>query len=351
MDNVQYDINQWYFLTYWLKPEVLKSFIWSQPTYLYGIAATPALLMLRWLLYFRFRQKFKVAFNKDEIHTLNIIQVLRFIPFSLLLIFISLLLLCLARPQRSNETNTQYTEGINMVFALDISESMKITDIHPSRFEAGKQLCLDIIQQRTSDRIGMVVFSGEALTLAPLTNDYSLLKNQLTELKQNNTLQSGTAIGTALGTAINRLKNTQTGQRIIILISDGENTSGLMDPATAAQLCIDYNIKIYSIGLGRDGTHQFKDEDGVIKYVESKLDETTLKNISNITKGAFYRAYDKKSIQRIIQDIDQLEKGKIVQMHYNDTKDFYPVYLKWSVVFFLLWSFSRISFLNNFLED
>ncbi|MBC7450617.1 MAG: VWA domain-containing protein [Cytophagales bacterium] len=351
MDNVQYDIDQWYFLNYWLNPEVLKSFIWSHPSYLYGILAAPALLLLRWLFYFRFRQKFKVAFNKKETHTLNIVQVLRFIPFALLLGFISMLIICLARPQRSNETNTQYTEGINIVLALDVSESMKITDIHPSRFEAGKQLCTDIIQRRTSDRIGVVVFSGEAFTLSPLTNDYALLKNQLADLKQNNALQSGTAIGTALGTAINRLKNTQTGQRVIILISDGENTSGLMDPATAAELCIDYNIKIYCIGLGKDGTHQFKDEDGTLQYVESKLDETTLKNISAITKGRFYRAFDRKNIQQIIYDIDQLEKGKIVQMHYNDTKDFYPVYLKWAVVFFVLWSLSRITFLHNFLED
>lgn len=351
MDNFQYDINQWYFLNYWLNPEVLKSYIWGDPKYLYGIAATPLLLILRWLFYYRFRKKYKVALNKRETKSLNLIQIFRFIPLSLLLISISFILISLARPQKSNETNTQYTEGINIVFAMDISESMKITDIHPSRFEAAKQICTDIINKRKDDRIGIVVFSGEAVTLAPLTNDYALLKNNLNELKQNKSLQSGTAIGTALGTAINRLKNTPTKERIIILISDGENTSGLMDPVTAAELCQDYNIKIYCIGLGKDGTHQFKDDDGTIQYVESKLDENTLKNISSITKGKFYRAFDKKSLTNIIDNIDQLEKNKIVQMQYTDIKDFYYIYIKWAVVFFLLWTLTRISFLNNFLED
>lgn len=351
MDNFQHDINQWYYLHYWLKPEVLKSYIWENPNYLYGILATPLLLFLRWLFYYRFRKKYHVALNKRETKSLNLIQILRFIPLSLLLISISFILISLARPQKSNETNTQYAEGINIVFAIDISESMKITDIHPSRFEAAKQICVDIINKRTDDRMGIVVFAGEAITLSPLTNDYVLLKNQLTELKQNKTLQSGTAIGTALGTAINRLKNAPTKERLIVLISDGENTSGLMDPATAAELCLDYNIKIYCIGLGKDGTHQFKDDDGTVQYVESKLDENTLKNISSITKGKFYRAYDKKSLTDIISNINQIEKGKIVQMRYTDIKDFYTIYLKWAVVFFLLWTMTRITFLNNFLED
>jgi Ca-activated chloride channel family protein len=351
MDNFQYDITQWYFIYYWLKPEVLRSYIWGNPIYLYGIIGTPILLVLRWLLYYRFRKKYKVALNKRETKSLNLIQILRFIPLSLLLISISFLLVAIARPQKSNETNTQYTEGINIVFAMDISESMKITDIHPSRFDAAKQVCSDIIHERNSDRIGIVIFSGEAITLAPLTNDYKLLQDKLDELKQNKSIPSGTAIGSALGTAINRLKHTQTPERLIILISDGENTAGLMDPATAAELCLEYNIKIYCIGLGRDGTHQFKDDDGTTHYVESKLDETTLKNISSITKGQFYRAYNKKSLTDIIDHINQLEKGKIVQLHYTDIKDFYTIYLKWSVVFFLLWTLTRITFLNNFLED
>ena len=351
MDNFQHDINQWYLLNYWLKPEVLKSYIWENPNYLYGILATPLLLTLRWLFYYRFRKKYNVALNKRETKSLNLIQILRFIPLSLLLISISFVITGLARPQRSNETNTQYTEGINIIFAIDVSESMKITDIHPSRFDAAKQICIDIINKRTNDRMGIVIFAGEAITLAPLTNDYVLLKNQLTDLKQNKALQSGTAIGTALGTAINRLKNAPTKERLIVLISDGENTSGLMDPATAAELCLDYNIRIYCIGLGKDGTHQFKDDDGTIQYVESKLDENTLKNISSITKGKFYRAYDKKSLVDIISNINQIEKGKIVQMQYTDVKDFYTVYIKWAVVFFLLWTMTRITFLNNFLED
>lgn len=351
MDNFQYDINQWYALLYWLKPEVLKSYIWESPLFLYFILGTPILLLLRWLFYYRFRKKYKVALIKKETQSLNLIQVLRFIPHALLLISISFLLISLARPQKSNETNTQYTEGINIVFAMDVSESMKITDIHPSRFDAAKQICNDIIQKRSTDRIGIVIFSGEAITLSPLTNDYSLLLTKLNELKQNKKLSSGTAIGSALGTAINRLKNTQTPERLIILISDGENTSGLLDPATAAELCLEYNIKIYCIGLGRDGTHQFRDDNGTIQYVESKLDENTLKNISSITKGKFYRAYNKKSLVEIIDNINQIEKGKIVQLHYTDIKDYYSIYLKWAVVFFLLWTLTRITFLNNFLED
>jgi len=351
MDNFQYDIDQWYALNYWLKPTVLKSYLWENSIYLYAIIGTPLLLALRWLFYYKFRKKYKVALNKKDTSSLNLIQVLRFIPHSLLLISISFLFVSLARPQKSNETNIQYTEGINIMFVMDMSESMKITDIHPSRFDAAKQICADIIHKRTSDRIGIVVFSGEAISLAPLTNDYTLLLDKLNELKQNKKLTSGTAIGYALGTAINRLKNTQTPERLIVLISDGENTSGLLDPTTAAELCLEYNIKIYCIGLGTDGTHQFRDDNGTIQYVESKLDENTLKNISSITKGKFYRAYNKKSLTDIIENINQLEKGKIIQQHYTDIRDYYTIYLKWAVVFFLLWTLSRITFLNNFLED
>jgi Ca-activated chloride channel family protein len=351
MDNFQYDIDQWYALNYWLKPAVLKSYLWENSIYLYAIIGTPLLLILRWLFYYKFRKKYKVALNKKDTSSLNLIQVLRFIPHSLLLISISFLFVSLARPQKSNETNIQYTEGINIMFVMDVSESMKITDIHPSRFDAAKQICADIIHKRTSDRIGIVVFSGEAISLSPLTNDYTLLLDKLNELKQNKKLTSGTAIGYALGTAINRLKNTQTPERLIVLISDGENTSGLLDPITAAELCLEYNIKIYCIGLGTDGTHQFRDDNGTIQYVESKLDENTLKNISSITKGKFYRAYNTKSLTDIIENINQLEKGKIIQQHYTDIRDYYTIYLKWAVVFFLLWTLSRITFLNNFLED
>lgn len=347
--------NVWeWFSWQWFNPSLVRNFHWENQVFLLLIPAVPMLFILRWLFYFPIRQKFDVALPLSEARRWSFVQILRLIPISIQVLSIVFGIIALARPQSVNERVDQFSEGINIILAMDISESMKLEDLRPNRLEAAREVARKFVAGRSHDRIGIVVFAGDAYSLSPLTNDHDLVSNYLSEMNFNMIENSGTAIGNAIGVGINRLSESpaQTGSKIMILMSDGENTSGFLDPVTAAKLAYAYNIKIYTIGIGKEGEVSFgRDSTGQKQTVKSHLDETLLRKIAEQTRGNYYRAVNNNALNDIFLTINKLEKGKITETRYKDTRDYYQIYLSWSIFFFLAWMLLKNTFLNNFLED
>jgi Ca-activated chloride channel family protein len=335
---------------FWLKLETLKRFDWENPIYIYLIAAIPLLFFFRWLLDIKFRQKFDFAFF-GESQKFHWITLLRFIPNIIFSLMISMVLLALARPQLTNQTIEQKSDGIDIILAIDISESMTIADFKPNRLEAAKKVALNFIKGRKHDRIGLVVFSGEAFSLAPLTTDYNLTNALIKDINYKMITISGTAIGNALAVSLNRLKESTSKSKVIILMSDGANVEGTIDPKTAAKLNNALNVKIYTIGIGKDGDVPFTDESGKEIIIKNTLDESTLKDIAKICQGQYFRASNANTLTEIFTKIDKLEKAEIKESKFRDTKDYYHHYLHFAAVFFLFWLLLKSSFISNPLED
>ena len=277
---------------------------------------------------------------------------LRFVPEFLFMIILILVLTALARPQKSNEKVEQWTEGIDIMIALDISQSMQIEDFQPNRLEAAKQVARDFINGRVQDRIGLVVFSGDAYSLAPLSTDYELLFSYLDEIGFDMIENRGTAIGSALAVATNRMRESNSKSKVMILISDGENTAGNIDPITAAELAAGYDIKLYTIIVGKEGLVPFgKDLFGRPNMVSNSIDETTMRKIADIGNGEFFRVNDNQALKQVFNKIDQYEKAEIKETRFKDTSDYYQVYLMWAIVLYLLWLLTKSTFLSNALQD
>jgi Ca-activated chloride channel family protein len=229
---------------------------------------------------------------------------------------------------------------------------MELKDFKPNRLEAAKTVALNFIRGRSHDRIGVVAFAGDAYSLTPLTTDYELLQEQIKTMRLGMIANDGTAIGSALAVAINRMRESPSKSKVCILISDGENTGGHLDPVTAAKLAYGFNIKIYTIGIGRDGMVPFQAADApALSYIETRLDETNLRQIAQTANGNFYRASNQNALHDIFRKINQLEKAEIKETRFRDTRDFYQVYLTWAILVLLMWLFLKNTFLSNALED
>ena len=347
MDSV---LDPWYSIE-WFTPTVLKGFTWEQPLFLYGILGVPLLFLIRWVTRYYFNQKLPVALVKSDLKS-SPLNLFRFLPEIILSLVLILILVALARPQRTNEKVEQWTEGIDIMIALDISQSMQIEDFKPNRLEAAKDVARDFIKGRKQDRIGLVVFSGDAFSLAPLTTDYDLLKNYLNDISFEMIESRGTAIGSAMAVVTNRMRESESKSKVCILISDGDNTAGNIDPITAAELAAAYNIKIYTIVVGKEGMVPYgKDFFGRPQMVENTVDETTMRKIAEIGTGEFFRVTDNEALKNVFKRIDQYEKAEIKENRFKDTSDFYFVYLKWAMLLFLLWLLLKSSFLSNILQD
>jgi Ca-activated chloride channel homolog len=342
----------WYWLSAeWFRMETFQNYIWQYEDLLYLILLIPFLFMLRWLLNHRFRQKLMVALPKKELKQ-SASSLLRFVPDIILSLTLALIIISLARPQKTNEKVEQWTEGIDIMLVVDISESMLIEDFNPNRLEAAKKVAHDFVDGRFQDRIGLVVFSGDAYSLSPLTTDYNLLKSYIDEIDYKMIDSRGTAIGSALAVATNRLRESKAASKVLILLSDGDNTAGNLDPITAAELAHAFDIKIYSIAIGREGRVPFgKDFFGRTRYVENTLDETTLREIASIGEGEFFRVSDNQAMFEVFKRIDEYEKAEIKETRFKDTTDYYSVYLSWSIVFFLGWMLLKSTFVSNILQD
>ena len=333
-----------------LRYATLASYQWQQPRLLLLIAAVPLLFGLRWVLVRR-RAQVVVAFAPGAMRR-DWSAVLRFVPDVVLGLALSFAIVALARPQRTDERVEQSGRGIDLVLALDVSGSMEIEDLRPNRLEAAKRIATDFLKTRTGDRLALVAFAGEAYSLAPLTTDYDLLREDLASLRVGLIAADGTAIGTALGVATNRLRESTAKSRVCILLSDGESNAGSLDPLLAAQLAHAFGIRIYTIGLGKDGFVPYgQDSLGRTRYVSTRLDETTMRQLAAAADGRFFRATDTGALREVFAQINRLEKSEIKQLRFRNTKDFYRPYLWLSIALWLLWLALKNTFLSNPLED
>jgi len=255
------------------------------------------------------------------------------------------LIIALARPQKLLQERQIDTEGIDIMLALDISTSMLAEDFRPkNRLEAAKAVATEFIQGRTSDQIGLVVFAGQSFTQCPLTLDYNLLVKLLDrvniELVTEGSIEDGTAIGMAIATGINRLRSSSAKSRIIILLTDGQNNRGEVDPVTAASAAQALGIRIYTIGVGTEGMAPYpvKDQWGRIHYQQAqvKIDEKLLRQIADMTGGKYFRATDAEALRRIYNEIDQLEKSKIRVHQYRQKAELFKPYLIVAVIMLLI---------------
>ena len=340
----------WY-MPEWLSLSTLRSFTWENEIYLYFIIGIPLLFALRWLWRYKFNQKLPVAVAPKDLHV-SPINLIRLLPEFLIMLVLAFICMALARPQKTNEKVEQWTEGIDIMIALDISQSMQIEDFLPNRLEAAKKVARGFINGRVQDRIGLVVFSGDAFSLSPLTTDYDLLKSYLDEINFEMIENRGTAIGSALAVVTNRMSESETKSKVCILLSDGDNTAGNIDPITAAELAEAYGIKIYTIVVGKEGLVPFgKDFFGRPNMIENTIDETTMRKIADIGGGQFFRAADNQALQQVFAKIDQYEKAEIKETRFKDTSDYYFIYLQWGVACFLLWLLLKSTFVTNVLQD
>ena len=343
-------VDSWFSLN-WFSPATIADFQWHNRIFLLGLIIVPLIFFVRWLLLRSLGQKLALALPQEEIRWTPSV-LLRHLPNIIMGLILALLIVALARPQKTNEKVEQWTEGIDIMLVIDISESMQIEDFKPNRLEAAKKVAGDFIRGRFQDRIGIVIFSGDAYSLSPLTTDYDLLEAYLKDIDFNMIESRGTAIGSALAVATNRMRESTAKSKVLILLSDGDNTAGNINPVTAAELADAYDIKIYTIAVGKEGRVPFgKDFFGRPNYIENTLDETTLRKIARIGHGEFFRVSDNQALEQVFALIDNYEKAEIKETRYKDTTDFYYVYLRWAAVLFLLWLLLKSTFVSNILQD
>lgn len=241
--------------------------------------------------------------------------------FALQLLAIAGLIVALARPQTHDHLRTSRIEGTDIILALDISGSMSARDFKPSRFAAAKEVASKFVSQRSNDNMGLVVFAGESLSLMPLTNDRAALMNAIQQVEMGD-LNDGTAIGDGLTSAINRIASGKAKSKSIILLTDGTNNAGDVPPSTAAQIAKQKGIKVYTIGVGTNGSIQITDPYGFsTTTMETKIDEQSLKQIANTTGGKFFRATDEKMLRQVFDEIDSLEKTVLDVDRYTTTDE------------------------------
>lgn len=241
---------------------------------------------------------------------------------------LALLMVALARPQSSSTSQTSNIEGIDIILAQDISGSMLARDLKPDRLEASKQVAADFVESRPTDRMGLVVFAGESFTQVPLTTDHGIMLNMLKELKTG-MIDDGTAIGDGLATAINRLKDSEAVSRVIILLTDGLNNAGSVDPYTAAELAKLYGIRVYTVGVGSYGTAPFPVNTifgTQYQQMKVEIDEKLLATIANSSGGKYFRATSNQKLDEIYDEIDKLERSKIEVTEFRHLhEEFYPL--------------------------
>ncbi len=326
---------------------IMSKFVFANPVFLY-LFIIPV-LMIAW--YVVRGRKGTAALNlpgfeglSDRAESPRVY--LRHILFVFRIIALSLMIIALARPQSTNRWQSVTSEGIDIVMAMDISGSMRAMDLKPNRLEAAKEMGIEFVNSRPNDRFGLVVFASESFTQCPLTTDRAVVTNFMNDLKFG-MVEDGTAIGMGLATAVNRLKDSKAKSKVIILLTDGVNNSGEIGPVTAAELAEKFGIRVYTIGVGSEGTAPYPVQDmfgnTVIQKIPVEIDEAVLKKIAVLTGGQYFRATDNNKLKEIYQQIDQMEKTQLDVKQFSKRKDEYFTLLLAAMFFIGLEAILRYS--------
>jgi Ca-activated chloride channel family protein len=303
---------------------ILKAISFANPGFLFLLLLIPLLVV--WYFYRRKKQTAILTLSTLEgvsgirrSPKLVVSQALYFIR----LLALTFLILALARPQTSLSRQDITVEGLDLVIALDISGSMLAMDFKPDRLGAAKELAMEFIDTRPNDRIGLVVFSGETFTQCPMTTDHAVLKNLFRDIKSG-MIEDGTALGDGLATAVNRLRESKAISKVIILLTDGVNNMGSLDPRSAAEIAKLFGVRIYTVGIGTYGKAPYPVQTPFgmqTQMVEVKIDEPLMKEIAEMTNGKYYRATSNDKLRSVYQEIDKLEKSKIDVTEFRKKKE------------------------------
>ncbi|WP_298948921.1 VWA domain-containing protein [uncultured Polaribacter sp.] len=309
-----------------------SNFEFYSPGFLWLLIAVPILAI--W--HFFMRKKDAAVLTVPSVKgfkTTSIITKLKPVLYALRILAIAATIIALARPRNvSVSKKTKTNRGIDIVMAIDVSASMLARDLKPNRLEALKKVAVNFIDRRPNDRIGIVVYAGESFTQTPITSDKGIVKRTISELKWGQ-LEGGTAIGMGLGSGVNRLKESKAKSKVIILLTDGVNNSGNIDPRTATELAKELGIKVYTIGIGTNGMADFPwsrdPRTGKLNFRKQQveIDETLLKEIATETEGKYFRATDNESLKEIYDEIDKLEKTKIEEFKYYNYQEKYRIFI------------------------
>jgi len=307
---------------------------------------------------YKFKNVKNSSFSISSIKSLNTKSLkVKLFPLLNVLRFTALfvLIVALARPQIIDVSiQTKKSRGIDIVIAVDVSSSMLAQDLKPNRLEALKEVAKEFVNDRINDRIGLVVYAGESYTKTPVTSDKSIIINSINEIIFDGVIEDGTAIGMGLATSVNRLKNSKAKSKVVILLTDGVNNSGFIDPNTSADLATSFGIKTYTIGLGSNGNARAPialNPDGSFRYGLTKveIDEKLLKEIASKTGGLYFRATDNKKLKEIYDEINKLEKTEVEEFKYSNAKEVYRFFVLAAVILILLEWILKTTFFKSFI--
>lgn len=312
------------------------------------------------LLWYIFKYKkqtaeLKISSLKGFKVTPSILPKFKHLLFLLRLLVLGLLITALARPRTVDvSSKTKTTRGIDIVMAIDVSASMLAKDLRPNRLEALKNVASEFIKGRPNDRIGLVEYAGESYTKTPITTDKSIVLRSLRDVKYNTIIEGGTAIGMGLATSVNRLKDSKAKSKVIILLTDGVNNSGQIDPKIASDLAVEFGIKVYTIGLGTNGTALSPirlNRDGSFQYgrVNVEIDEALLKEIADATGGLYFRATNNKKLQEIYSEINKLEKTEIEEFKFYNYQEKYRPLVILAGLLFMIELLLRLTLFRSFI--
>jgi Ca-activated chloride channel homolog len=314
-------------------------------------------IIIGWYIYKNSQQtaELKMSSLKGFEVTSSWLPTFRHVLFVLRIIALGLLITALARPQTVDvSTKTKTTRGIDIVIAIDVSASMLAKDLKPNRLEALKNVAGDFIKGRPNDRIGLVEYAGESYTKTPITSDKSIVLKSLQEIKYNTIIEGGTAIGMGLATSVNRLKNSKAKSKVIILLTDGVNNSGFIDPSTASELAVEYGIKTYTIGLGTNGMALspigiLPNNEFQYGRVQVTIDEALLQEIAKATGGKYFRATNNQKLKEIYTEINKLEKTDVEEFKFYNYEEKYRSLVLFAVFLLLIELILRYTIFRSFI--
>ena len=332
---------------------MISKFEFANPEFLWLLALLPIIAL--WYFFKRNKDQASITFsNTSSFGKGSILSKLKPLLYLLRLVALGSLIIALARPRNKEvTTKTKANKGIDIVMAIDVSASMLAKDLKPNRLEALKKVATNFVNKRPNDRIGIVVYAGESFTQTPITSDKRIVKNTIRSLKWGQ-LDGGTAIGMGLGSSVNRLKDSKAKSKVIILLTDGVNNSGNIDPKTATELAKSLNIKVYTIGLGTNGTALFpvaKGMDGklIFRNAPVEIDEALLKYIAKETKGKYFRATSNSKLNKIYDEINKLEKTKIEEFKYTNFEEMFRPFVLLAGFLILFEMLLRFTVFRGFL--
>ncbi|AFU68565.1 vWFA domain protein, BatI aerotolerance operon protein BatA [Psychroflexus torquis ATCC 700755] len=310
---------------------IFENFTFENPSWFWLLLSIP--LAVFWYWKKRDQQNASIKMSSTQGFKMSTLAKLRPLLFILKMLALVLLTIAMARPRTVDvTTKVKKTEGIDIIMAVDISASMLARDLEPNRLEALKKVAINFIEGRPNDRIGLVIYAGESYTKTPLTTDKSIIFNAINDLEYSQNIEGGTAIGMGLATSVNKLKDSKAESKVIILLTDGENNAGFIDPKTATQLATEYDIKTYTIGVGSNGMALSPvgiKANGQFEYrnIEVKIDEALLKTIAESNGGKYFRATDNQKFEAIYEEIDALEKTEIEEFKFYNYDEKYRIFL------------------------